>query len=131
MCSSDLQFLDILQSKPSGVESIELFFAQLVEHLLTAGPLRGCLITNSAVEFGLRDERTRQKVLYLLNGLEQGFYQTLLSAQESGEISKEHNLTALAEYLTNSMQGLLVMGKVHSERSVLENINRITLSVLK
>jgi TetR/AcrR family transcriptional repressor of nem operon len=103
----------------------------LVEHLLTAGPLRGCLITNSAVEFGLRDERTRQKVLYLLNGLEQGFYQTLLSAQESGEISKEHNLTALAEYLTNSMQGLLVMGKVHSERSVLENINRITLSVLK
>ncbi|MBT7109024.1 MAG: TetR/AcrR family transcriptional regulator [Methylococcales bacterium] len=123
--------LGLLTSKTSALESIELFFDKLVEHLLTAGPLRGCLITNSAVEFGLRDERTRQKVLYLLNGLEQGFYQTLLSAQESGEISKEHNLTALAEYLTNSMQGLLVMGKVHSERSVLENINRITLSVLK
>jgi TetR/AcrR family transcriptional repressor of nem operon len=103
----------------------------LVEHLLTAGPLRECLITNSAVEFELRDETTWQKVLYLLNGFEQGFYQILLSAQENGEISKEHNLTALAEYLTNSMQGLLVMGKVHSERSVLENIKRITLSVLK
>ncbi|SMG62426.1 transcriptional regulator, TetR family, partial [methanotrophic bacterial endosymbiont of Bathymodiolus sp.] len=64
------QFLDILQSKPSGVESIELFFAQLVEHLLTAGPLRSCLVTNSAIERGLRDEATKQQVLHLLNALE-------------------------------------------------------------
>ncbi|TXL21394.1 hypothetical protein BMR06_00995 [Methylococcaceae bacterium HT5] len=43
------QFLDILESKPSAIESIELFFAQLVEHLLTAGPLRGAI--KSTVNF--------------------------------------------------------------------------------
>lgn len=125
------KLLEILESKPSAIESIELFFAQLVEHLITAGPLRGCLVTNSAIERGLSDESTKQKVLHLLNELEKGFYQTLLRAQDNREILRDCNLTSLAEYLTSSMQGLLVIGKVRSERSVLENINQITLSVLK
>ena len=125
------QFLDILESKPSAVESIELFFAQLVEHLLTAGPLRSCLVTNSAIERGLRDEATKQKVLYLLNALEKGFYKTLQRANENGELSQELDLKKTANFLTSNMQGLLVIGKVCSERSVLEGINQVTLSILK
>ena len=125
------QLLDILENKPSAIESIELFFGQLVEHLLTAGPLRSCLVTNSAIERGLSDEATRKKVLHLLHSIEKGFYKTLLRAQDNGEISNDCNLTSLSEYLTSSMQGLLVMGKVCSERAVLERINQITLSVLK
>jgi len=125
------QFLDILESKPSAIESIELFFAQLVEHLLTAGPLRSCLVTNSAIERGLRDEATKQQVLHLLNALEMGFYKTLERAQKNGEISTEHDLNKLANFLTSNMQGLLVMGKVCSERSVLEGINQVTLSLIK
>ncbi len=125
------QFLDILESKPSAIESIELFFAQLVEHLLTAGPLRSCLVTNSAIERGLRDEATKQQVLHLLNALEMGFYKTLERAQKNGEISTELDLNKLANFLTSNMQGLLVMGKVCSERSVLEGINQVTLSIIK
>jgi len=125
------QFLDILESKPSAVESIELFFAQLVEHLLTAGPLRSCLVTNSAIERGLRDEATRQEVLHLLQALEKGFYKTLQRAMENGEIAADFDLTLVANFLTSNMQGLLVIGKVCSERSVLEGINQVTLSVLR
>ena len=125
------QFLDILESKPSAIESIELFFAQLVEHLLTAGPLRSCLVTNSAIERGLRDEATKQQVLHLLNALEMGFYKTLERAQKNGEISTELDLNRHANFLTSNMQGLLVMGKVCSERSVLEGINQVTLSIIK
>ena len=125
------QFLDILESKESGVESIELFFAQLVEHLLTAGPLRSCLVTNSAIERGLRDEETRQHVLVLLKALEQGFYQTLQRAYAKGELSQNLDLKKTAIFLTSSMQGLLVMGKVCSDRATLESINLMTLSILK
>ena len=125
------QLLEILESKPAAIESIEFFFAQLVEHLLASGPLRSCLVTNSAIERGLSDEATRKKVLHLLHSLEKGFYQALLRAQQSGEITSGHNLTGLAEYLTSSMQGLLVMGKVCSDRAVLERINQITLSAIR
>lgn len=124
------KLLEILESKSSAVESIELFFSQLVEHLLTAGELRSCLITNSAIERGLRDEETKQLVLQLLNALENGFYKTLLRAMENGELSTELDLMIVANYLTSSMQGLLVMGKVCDERSILEGINQVTLSIL-
>ena len=125
------KLLEILESQASAIESIELFFAQLVEHLLTAGPLRSCLVTNSAIERGLSDEDTKEKVLLILIMIEKEFYQTLLRAQNNGEIAKDRNLISVAEYLTSSMQGLLVMGKVCSERSVLEGINQTTLSVLR
>jgi len=125
------KLLEILESNPSAIESIELFFSQLVEHLLTAGELRGCLVTNSAIERGLRDKETKQLVLKLLNALEDGFYKTLLRGKENNELSTELNLKITANYLTSSMQGLLVMGKVCSERSVLEGINKMTLSILK
>jgi TetR/AcrR family transcriptional repressor of nem operon len=123
--------LSILTSKPSAQQSIHLFFSQLVEHLLNAGPLRSCLVTNSAIERGLADEATRKKVCALLNAIEKGFYQALLNAQKQNEVSSDLNLTATAYFLTSSMQGLIVMGKVCQERSVLESINQITLSVLK
>lgn len=125
------QFLDILQSKPSAIESIELFFAQLVEHLLTAGPLRSCLVTNSAIERGLRDEATKQQVLHLLNALEKGFYKALQRANKNGELSQNLDLKKVASFLTSNMQGLLVIGKVCSDRSVLEGINQVTLSIIK
>ena len=125
------KLLEILESQASAIESIELFFAQLVEHLLTAGPLRSCLVTNSAIERGLSDEDTKEKVLLILIMIEKEFYQTLLRAQNNGEITKDRHLISVAEYLTSSMQGLLVMGKVCSERSVLEGINHTTLSILR
>ena len=123
--------LSLLESKPSAKDSIESFFAQLVEHLLTAGPLRSCLVTNSAIERGLTDEATREKIFSLLNAIEKGFYQALLRAQENKEISAKINLTATAYYLTSSMQGLIVMGKICHERPVLESINQVTLSIFK
>ncbi len=103
------KLLEILESKPSAIESIELFFSQLVEHLLTAGELRSCLVTNSAIERGLRDEETKQQVLYLLNALEKGFYNALLRANKNGELSTELDLKKVANYLTSSMQGLVLL----------------------
>lgn len=125
------QFLAILESKPSAIESIELFFAQLVEHVVTEGPFRSCLVTNSAIERGLTDEATQRQVVRLLNALEKGFYKTLQRALKMGELSPELDIAKVANFLTCSMQGLLVMGKVCTERPVLEGINQVTLSILK
>lgn len=123
--------LSLLESEPSAKDSINSFFAQLVEHLMTAGPLRSCLVTNSAIERGLTDEATREKIFSLLNAIEKGFYQALLRARENNEISTNIDLTATAYYLTSSMQGLIVMGKICHDRSVLESINQMTLSIFE
>jgi len=98
---------------------------------MTAGPLRGCLVTNSAVERGLRDTATAKKVSLCLLQLENGFYKTLVRAHDTGEIDERLNLRAIARYLTSSLQGLLVMGKVRAERQALKDVVDVTLRVLE
>ncbi len=124
------KLLDILDSEASGKAAIQRFFSTVVEHVMTGGPLRGCLVTNSAVERGLSDPDTARKVSLCVKQLEDGFHETLLRAQMAGEIDRQHDLRALARYLTCSLQGLLVIGKIRSDRAALEDVVRVTLLAL-
>jgi TetR/AcrR family transcriptional repressor of nem operon len=125
------KLLDILDSHASGKAAIRQFFLAVVEHIMTAGPLRGCLVTNSAVERGLRDTATAKKVSLCLLQLEDGFYKTLVRARDTGEIDERLDLRAVARYLTSSLQGLLVMGKVRAEWRALKDVVDVTLQVLE
>jgi TetR/AcrR family transcriptional regulator, transcriptional repressor for nem operon len=124
------KLLDILDSCPSGRAAIRQFFGTVVEHVVTGGPLRGCLVTNSAVERGLSDPATAKKVSLCLTQLEDGFYATLLRAQRGGELDQRRDLRALARYLTSSLQGLLVIGKIQTDRAALEDVVEVTLRAL-
>ncbi len=122
--------LEILESDHSAVLSIQKFFDQLIEHSMTAGVYRGCLVTNSAIERGISDEATKNQVLALIHAIENGFYQTLLRGREIEELSEQLDLQAASKYLTCNMQGLLVLVKVCSDRNELEAMKKICLSVL-
>ncbi len=124
------KLLDILGSNASGKEAIRQFFLAVVEHIMTAGPLRGCLVTNSAVERGLCDPETARKVGLCLAQIEDGFYATLVRAKKAGEINPGLDLRAVARYLTSSLQGLLVVGKVRTDRVVLMDVVDVVLRVL-
>lgn len=124
------KLLDILDGQASGKAAIRQFFANVVEHVMSGGPLRGCLVTNSAVERGLNDPQTAKKVGACLTQLEDGFHKTLVRAQGAGEIDPQRDPRALARYLTSSLQGLLVIGKVRSDRMVLEDVVKETLRAL-
>ncbi|MGH8581679.1 MAG: TetR/AcrR family transcriptional regulator [Gammaproteobacteria bacterium] len=124
------KLLDILDSHASGKAAIRQFFANVVEHVISGGSLRGCLVTNSAVERGLNDPQTAKKVAACLTQLEDGFHKTLVRAQSAGEIDPQRDPRALARYLTSSLQGLLVIGKIRGDRMVLEDVVKVTLHAL-
>jgi TetR/AcrR family transcriptional repressor of nem operon len=124
------KLLDIFDSSPSGKAAIRQFFATVIDHVLNGGPLRGCLITNSAVERGLSDPETAKTVSLCLAQIEEGFYDTLLRARDAGELDAGRDLRALARYLTSSLQGLLVIGKIQTDRSALEDVVTVTLRAL-
>jgi TetR/AcrR family transcriptional regulator, transcriptional repressor for nem operon len=65
-----------------------------------------------------------------LTQLEDGFYATLLRAQRGGELDLRRDLRALARYLTSSLQGLLVIGKIQTDRAALEDVVEVTLRAL-
>lgn len=124
------RLLELLEKESAGRRGIQLFFDTVIEHILTAGPLRGCLVTNSAVERGLSCQDTAAKVGACLNRLEMGFLRSLERMQEAGELKPGANLQALSRHLTSLLQGLLVIGKVRAEAEVLRDIVSIGISVL-
>ncbi len=65
-----------------------------------------------------------------LSQIEDGFHATLLRAQRGGELDHRRDLRALARYLTSSLQGLLVIGKIQTDRAALEDVVEVTLRAL-
>ncbi len=97
--------------------------AQAEEH-------HGCLMANATLELASRDATVRCRAAANLEGLEEKIGRVLARAQREGEIGVHHDPRALARFLFNALQGLRVTAKVTPDRTVLEDIARVTLSVL-
>lgn len=124
------ELFDALRAPGSGIAAIRRFFRLRVDGALARRRPLGCLLTNSAVELA-RGNPGAAKVETSLARLERAFLQTLVRAREAGEIAATHNLRALARFLTSSAQGLSVIAKVTPERSVLDDIVAVILSVVE
>lgn len=124
------ELFEALEAPGSGIEAIHRFFRLRIEGSLEPRRPLGCLLTNSAVELPRRDPGAAARVGSSLAKLERAFYRALVRARNADEIAASRNLRALARFLTSSAQGLSVIAKVTRERSVLEDIVTVILSVL-
>ncbi len=124
------ELFNALEAPGSGIEAIRGFFRLRVKRALERRRPLGCLLTNSAVELARRDPGAH-KVGTSLAKLERAFLHALVRAQDAGEIAATRDLRALARFLTSSAQGLSVIAKVTPERSVLDDIVEVILSVLE
>jgi TetR/AcrR family transcriptional repressor of nem operon len=125
------ELFEALAAPGSGVEAIRRFFRLRIEGSLERRRPLGCLLTNSAVELSRRDPDATTKIGTSLAKLEHAFLRALARARAAGEIEATRDLRAVARFLTSSAQGLSVIAKVAPERSVLEDIVAVILSVLE
>jgi TetR/AcrR family transcriptional repressor of nem operon len=125
------ELVDALEGSASGVEAIRRFFRLRIERSLERRRPLGCLVTNSAVELSRRDPGATSRIGTSLAQLERAFRRALERAREAGELDASRDLRALARFLTSSAQGLSVIAKVMPDRSVLEDIVAVVLSVLE
>ncbi len=125
------KLLAALDEPTSGTEAIRRFFRLKIEWAVAANRPRGCLVTNSATELASRDRRTANQVGAVLTKIEAAFQRAVVRAQNAGEIDRARDPRALARFLTSSAQGLSVMAKTFPERTMLEDIVEVILTVLK
>jgi TetR/AcrR family transcriptional repressor of nem operon len=125
------KLLAALDEPASGAEAIRRFFELKIEWAVAANRPRGCLVTNSATELASRDRRTANQVGAVLTKIEAAFQRAVVRAQEAGEIDRRRDPRALARFLTSSAQGLSVMAKTFPERTMLEDVVEVILTVLK
>lgn len=92
---------------------------------------RGCLLCNTAVEFGPADPTGASFVQHYFKRLSQAFYQALSNAQSRGELKNEIALQDEADYLTASTLGLFVMIRAEAPTAIIENAANMAIEHLE
>ena len=115
---------------PSARQQIIDYIMSVAVKAASPGQREGCFLTNSAVEVGAHDPEAERSVLEAMRRIEQALYEALVRARRAGEIRPQKDLRALARYLTSSIQGLQVMGKILPDKRALLDIAEIIVAAL-
>ena len=119
-----------LLSRPGPVKkAIRQLFTDVIEGSLCDNQHRGCLMNNAMSELAGRCAATAEKTRGNMAAIEDAFYNALLRGRKQGELNVR-DLRAVARFLYNSFQGLVLMSKATRDRKTLEDVVKVTLSVL-
>jgi len=109
---------------------IAAVFRNAADSVIEGGENCGCFLNNCAGEVAPHDALATKHLAAGIKHIEEAFYGGLTMARDCGEIDPWREPRALARYLSASLNGLMVVGKVRPEREALEDIIGVTLAAL-
>jgi TetR/AcrR family transcriptional repressor of nem operon len=124
------KMFELLESPGSVKRALRQLFKGVVERSLGGGERRGCFVGNATSELAGRCRETEEKACGSMAAAEDALYRALLRGKREGEINAGRDLRAVARFLYSSLQGLQLMSKATRDRKTLEDVVRVTLSVL-
>ena len=113
--------VDRINSAPSGLQGLRDYFGHLVDAMVDGKRARGCLVTNSLVEFAARDPELAGMFQLHLARLQTSFAAALARARADGELRPGAGPEA-AGMLVAVVQGMNVMAKSRPGRQALQNV---------
>ena len=119
-----------LRDCDSAREAIAWWFEFVIDRMAGRGSLRGCMVSNAAVELAPFDPETQDRCRQALGEIEQALVTCIIRGQEAGEIRADRQAVDLAQFLITSINGLRVMAKANPDRKILERVAEITLLTL-
>ena len=130
-CELERRRLFELLEQPGPVKkTLRQLFAGVVEKGLCDGQRRGCFMGNATSELAGRCKETAARTCTNMAASEEAFYRTLLRGKKEGELKGVRDLRAVARFLYSSLQGLVLMAKATQDRKTLEDVVKVTLSVV-
>jgi len=120
-----------LLERPGPVKKIlRQLFASVVDKALCEGQRRGCFMGNAMSELAGRCKETASRTCSNMAATEDAFYRTLLRGKREGELKGVGDPRAMARFLNTNLQGLVLVAKATQDRKTLEDVVKVTLSVL-
>lgn len=119
----------LLEHPGSTRECLKNALVSVVDADLAQPRRRGCLIGNTAVELAGEDAEIADKLRRMQDESTGWFVARIQRGQRDGDVSRDQDARALAEYLANTLAGLRVMAMTH-EAPVLHRIIDTAVSVL-
>jgi TetR/AcrR family transcriptional repressor of nem operon len=92
---------------------------------------RGCLLCNTAVEFGPNDPSETGFVKNYFKRISKAFSSALTNAANNGELQKSIELQAEADYLTSSVLGMFVMLRAKAPKRAIRNASETVVQHLE
>ena len=111
-------------------QRIESLFEWLLARMQTADGPVGCLICNAAIEMAPDDAEAAEKVRAHRDHLCAAFRARLAEAQASGDLGRDKDVDAIAEFLTTTAYSLGFLLRAGCDRDYLRRHLRTALSVL-
>ena len=121
--------LGLLEREGSHIDNVKAV-VHFFEELALDASCRGCLIANTLVELGPKDDEIEKLLRETLSLLEDSFRRSLEEAQAKGELATYKSPTKIARALTNATIGLAVTGKLKMNPADVHDIYDGTLSML-
>jgi TetR/AcrR family transcriptional repressor of nem operon len=124
------KMFELLERPGSVKKALRQLFEGVVEVSLCEKERRGCFAGNAMSELAGRCPATAKKTCRQMDAVEDAFYRALLRGKKEGQIKGGRDLRAVARFLYSSLQGLQLMAKATRDRKTLEDVVKVTLSVL-
>lgn len=121
--------VDQINGATSGLQGLRDYFGHLVDAMVDGKRARGCLITNSLVEFAVRDPELAGLFQLHLARLQTSFAAALARARADGELRPVAGPES-AGMLVAVVQGMNVMAKGRPGRQALQDVADATLAGL-
>jgi TetR/AcrR family transcriptional repressor of nem operon len=121
---------ELLEQPGSVKKGLRQLFEAIVEGSLCDGQRRGCFMGNAMSELAGRCKETAARTSSHMAAAEETFYRALLRGKKEGELKGLRDPRAVARFLYSSFQGLILMAKATKDRKTLQDVVKVTLSVL-
>ena len=115
-------------SNPDPYRAIEGFLNALVTQMSEPSRPRGCLHTNTSLEFPHAPDEVLRTIAERTAGIEGAIYVALRHAQAEGVVDLAVDARALARFYLAVAKGITVLHKVFGDASALRDIVKIAMS---
>jgi TetR/AcrR family transcriptional repressor of nem operon len=121
---------DRLESSPTALAFIKDTLTDIATEGARTKVPRGCLLTNTASEFGQRDPLFADWVDVGIGRIRAVLELAVRRAQAKGEVTKDRSAAALADYLMSSIAGLRTMVKAGTRPKALQGVVDVVLKTI-
>jgi len=121
---------EISENSGSAKETIKKLLEFVADELLNDKQQKGCFMVNAEVEVAPHDTEVNSLVCKNDQQMEDVFFQVIKKGQDSREIKNEQDARALARFIFNAVKGIRVTAKSTTDKSVFDDIIKLTVSAL-
>ncbi len=120
----------IIDQGVSAKDTVKQLLQLSTGELLEDQQQRGCFMVNAEVEVAPHDQEVNKMVCQNDQQMEEAFYQVIQKGKDSGEIKNGQDARALARFIFNAVKGMRVTAKSTQDKTVFDDIIKLTISVL-